>query len=438
MLRSYGELCHDYRDVIHLAEDLEKLGCPEETLFYLPGWNGPYDSTYPTYRPHPSLGGEEGFREMMGALHGKGFRVMIHTLGWGIDPYHPDIDRLIQYVRRDSEGRYQGYKIREAGWPPNRRLRFQTHRIPLADGTKERKVSFETVFVPDLCEGAMSLGGLAGSHPEIRVTMKGRSQSVPAGWFSDHEIYEFPVPFLLESGKNRVDIEAVGTAGIDWSRCWYRLTNCFVPTTPYRSSTCPILKADTADPGWIELFVEAVASVIEDFAIDAVHVDATVFDDPSGAKEMLLALRKRLPKTAIGGEWCTSLEDVAFWDFCQGATQSLTAQSEKLREPGGQGSLPVRGGLDERFFWLNKVSPVCEFVQNYLYILPHLCAANGFVPIGKVCDVYPKRLLYTDREELRRILKDSGRLGYMPALRVNYREYGLDEHAARFIREMVE
>jgi hypothetical protein len=143
------------------------------------------------------------------------------------------------------------------------------------------------------------------------------------------------------------------------------------------------LIADTSNPDWIKLFVDEVASAVETYGIDAVHVYATVVDRLPGAKELLLALKERLPETPIGGEWYATLGDVGYWTFSQGATQSLTATSDKLSGSGGQGSLPVRQGLEERYSWLNNPSPVCALVRKHLHVYPHLCAANGFVPFGE-------------------------------------------------------
>lgn len=433
MMRSYGEISHDFTDVTRLAEELAAIGCPPNTLFYLPGWNGPFDSTYPTYRPAPALGGEDGFRRMAESLHAKGYRLMIHTIGWGIDPFHPDIERLLPLARRDKDGNLEGYKFSESSGPPSRRLRFRADRVAVPSGTSGRKLSFHTVPVPGECEGHLSLGGGGGAERKARVTLNGRSQTASG----ENGEYAFPFPFRFEAGRNRIELEISGGPEPDWSRCWYGIDRCFVPKTPFGSSTHPILWADTGNPEWIRLFVDEVAAAVGDFGVDAVHVDATVCDMPSGADKLLRALRERLPAVAIGGEWCASLDDVGYWTFCQGATGSLLAKSDKLREPGGQGSLPVRRGLDERYRWLDKTSPVCGFVGDYVRIYPHLCAANGFVPIGKICDIYPKRLLYTDPEELWEICRDFRRLDYVPALRVNYREHGLDEYTARVVRELI-
>jgi hypothetical protein len=54
-----------------------------------------------------SWAGESKFRELTDYLHNNGFRLMIHTTGWGIDPYHPDIDALQKLVVRKG-GQFTG------------------------------------------------------------------------------------------------------------------------------------------------------------------------------------------------------------------------------------------------------------------------------------------------------------------------------------------
>jgi hypothetical protein len=118
MVRPNWEITHDYDDLQNLAYDLKEAGCPADTIFYLPGWQGPYDALYPTYWPFPDLGGEEGFRRMVDAMHESGYRVMIHVNGWGIDPYHPDIDQLEKYILRYEDGGFIGWQTDGRWLPP--------------------------------------------------------------------------------------------------------------------------------------------------------------------------------------------------------------------------------------------------------------------------------------------------------------------------------
>jgi hypothetical protein len=433
MMRSYGdEITHDYEDVIRLSEELHREGCPENTLFHIPGWNGPFDSTYPTYRAHPGLGGEQKFRQMIDTLHHHNFRVMLHTLGWGIDPFHPDIDNLRRYVLKDEDGNLRGYKTGEDAWPPSRRIRFKTDRVLVSGMESSCRIAFETVEVPALCEASLTIGGFKGRNTQIRVGLNGRNQITPAGWFSSHEYHEFPYPFQLDPGRNRIELETTGESEPDWSRCWYKISRCFVPKSIYLPSTRPILKADTSNPEWIRLYVDEAARAVTDYHIDCLYVDATTFYSPRGSKSLFEALKKRLPNTPLGAEWCDSVEELGWWAFSYGAAESLVSFSRKLGEP-SESKSPVRRGLDERYAWLNKPSPVCGFVSKYIY---YMSSANSFVPVGKISNVYPKRLLYTEQQELWDIMKDGRRLNFIPKIRVNYRDYGLDEHTKRLIGDL--
>ena len=96
----------------------------------------------------------------------------------------------------------------------------------------------------------------------------------------------------------------------------------------------------------------------------------------------------------------------------------------------------MKCGLPELHDWLDKVSPVCDFAWDYIRTYPHLCAINAFVPVGKICNTFPARQIPARTEEHWRVLRDAKRLGYIPALRVNFREYGLDEETVKAIREL--
>jgi hypothetical protein len=86
--------------------------------------------------------------------------------------------------------------------------------------------------------------------------------------------------------------------------------------------------------------------------------------------------------------------------------------------------------------WLDKASPVCSFVSDYFYTYQHLCAADAFVPVGKVCNILPARLMPPDPAELWRVLRNTTRYGTLPNLRVNFRKYGLDENTRKAVVEI--
>jgi len=409
-------------------------------LFYIPGYNGAYDSTYPTYGPHPDLGGEEKFREMVDALHENGFRVMIHTNAWGVDPCHPNIDEFLKYLVKDKNGDYAGWQTGTfTKWgimaPQSRPLKFRTEKIRFKGPKGAKSFTFKTVYIPDSCESQVMVGGLNVSDARVKFTIDWRSISTPAGWFKDHDEYAFPFPFLLKPGENKVQVEVIGgDAKPDWSEAWYKIRYCFVPLNPYYSWSYPILFADTNNPEWIKIFVDNVESVVRKYDIDAVHIDATEYHSN---KKLYEALKQRLPDIALAGESFSTLDSLGYWTFMQQAMQNMIGYLDVNRGTAQQGSLPDTSDLEELYRWLNKPSPVCSFVKDYIHIYPHLCAADAFVPIGKVCNVFSTRFSPRCPKELLKVTRDALKLDYIPGLRLNYRKYGLDDETKKVIREIV-
>jgi hypothetical protein len=176
-----------------------------------------------------------------------------------------------------------------------------------------------------------------------------------------------------------------------------------------------------------------VEKAVRKYGIDAVHVDATGYERHP---LILTALKERLPGVAIAGEGYSSLEALGFWSISQGAGQSLTQHLELMRGTKEQAALPDRSEMDALYAWLDKSSKVSDFVKDYIVNYPHLCAAESFVPVGKVCNTLPPRLSPRRKEDLWRVLRDAPRLNYVPGLRVNYRRYGLDPDTERAVREI--
>jgi hypothetical protein len=96
----------------------------------------------------------------------------------------------------------------------------------------------------------------------------------------------------------------------------------------------------------------------------------------------------------------------------------------------------MRGSVEDILGWMDQESEICDFASTYIKSYPHLCGANAFVPIGKVCNIFPARQVPLDGEELRGVLREAARLRYVPGLRVNYRQYGLDTQTALAIQEI--
>jgi hypothetical protein len=187
---------------------------------------------------------------------------------------------------------------------------------------------------------------------------------------------------------------------------------------------------DLDNPDYVRIYTDNVSAVVREYGIGAVHFDAEAVE---GARNLTARLRERLPDTPLAGEFFTSIEGLGTVVFCQGARQSLLKYEGRTIE---QSSLPVEGLGGLEVPWQDKPSPVCRFVKDYCLMYPHLCAANAFVPVGKVCNVCPPRQVPPYTDELMSVLRDAARLGYVPGLRVNYRQYGLDEATKRAITEL--
>lgn len=434
MLRSNWEVSHDFEDVRLMSAELSRVGCPTDTLIYLPGWNGAYDSTYPTYEPHRDLGGPAAFERMIDGIHSSGFRAMIHTNAWGLDPYHPEVDELARFVKLRADGAYRGWQcnrplMEESG----RRMAFETDRVSAGFSQRSASVEFTTVSVPGACQAFLSIGGVDPGNDRIVVSTGRRSVRTPRDWFASHESCELQYPLYLEAGANTVAVCTESGSSIDWSGLWYRIDACFIARNRYQSWTHPILGVDSSNPEWIEIFVERVAAAVTRYGIDAVHVDATSY---AKSPEVYERLCRRLPGVALAGEGYGSLKTLSSWSFSQGARQSLTGYVAQRNGTEEQKSIPDRTGTEELYRWLDKRSPVADFVCEYIKTYPHLCAADAFVPVGKVCNLYPPRKSPRDGAGLWRVLRDSSRLNYVPGLRLNYRRYGLDEQAAAAIAEI--
>jgi hypothetical protein len=408
-------------------------------LFYVPGWQGAYDGVHPAYRPDPELGGGAKFKELMDYLHQSGFRLMIHTTGWGIDPYFTDIDEVEKLARRDKNGNMMGWQTPfPEVHPPRVSLKFRTPRTPLQPPQGSGGFSFKTDAAPDVCEAMFSIGGIEPGAQRIRLTVGRRSLITPTGWFATHREYQFPFPLLLESGRNDVKVEVIGGR---WQGAWYQIRDAYGPPTPFQSWTYPILMADVSKPEYIKIYTENIRAVVKEYGIDAVHVDSSTFYAPDGGitpsmREVCYRLREALPGVALAAEWFRTYEEMNFWHIVQGARMSMKNYLNTERCPCSQGEVIPIEGRAAQYAWLNKPSTVCEFSKKFILVYPHLCSSNAFVPVGKVCNIFPPRQMPLVKSELWDVLSDALRLNYTPGLRVNYRGFGLDADTRRAIKEL--
>jgi len=416
MIQSDWKIAHDCDDIINLVKELREIGCPKDTLIYIDGFQGAFDSTYPTYQPHLDIGGEEKFKEMIDTIHKNGFRVMPHFNAWGIDPYHPKIDEYLKYALKDEDGNPQGWQTGGKIWgttlPRSRPLEFRPGKVPFHGPKGAKSFTFETVYVPGMCEALFTVGGLKVGDARVKFTIGRRSITTPPGWFKTHDEYDLPFPFLLKHGRNKVHVEVLGNVKPDWSESWYELRRCFVPVSVWSH---PIVRADTSKPEWIKIFVDEVESVVRKYNIDVVHVDATEYE---WNKQILDALKERLPGVPISGEGFFTMSALRLWTF---------SWMKQCRD-----YIYDMAGINDKPDWLKKPSKVGNFVRDYVYTW---YGYESFVPGAKIIDIPPPRPSLS-KEELWRILRNARKLNYIPSLRLNYRKYGLDEESKKAIQEI--
>lgn len=174
---------------------------------------------------------------------------------------------------------------------------------------------------------------------------------------------------------------------------------------------------DTDSPRWHEINTRLLADSVEEFDIDGVHVDSTVLwrEDDRG---FFSYLRRRLPEGTVFGTEVASAQSLGYFAFCQ---------TRPKEAPSIGGWTPPRSELP----WL-----ISRRYQRY-YL--HLCAPGGFVPVGSACSVDPVKALL-EREEIKQtqeLMELCRQHNLLYTLRVDYRDYGLDDGTKRFLREKI-
>jgi hypothetical protein len=393
--RPNGEISHDYQDVINLIRDLAKAGAPKDTLFYLPGWSGPYDARYPDYRPVKELGGAAKFRELVQAAHKNRYRVMIHTSPGLVDPYQPAFEeRWKKWARREprEEG---GEFIMWPGGIPTKALEFDSGRQPF-------KATTATVKVPDVCEARITVGGFGKER--LAVTVGDRTLRMP---YDASDPYTFPFPFFFRKGENQIRFSSLVTRhSSPPSDVWYRVHEAVQFPGVW---TRPLVNMSPDAAEWRSYIVEKVVAAMREYGIDAVHLDALV--QSWAWRPLYEELRRQLPGVAFSNEKNVGEAGLRFISLTQG---------NRVELPEGR-----------------KASPVCQkLVEPYLRFYRHLCGAGSFVPVGSVCSIRPPSVeLEEGAEGLHRHLKTVERLGVIRTLRLNYRRFGLDAQTRREVIE---
>jgi hypothetical protein len=401
MGRSNGDIAHSYQHCIDLASELYKAGAKGGILFYLPGWCGKYDAEYPDYTPKDWLGGEEKFKEMVDVLHECGYRVMLHYLQWGADPFSPDFQEIKHLAAEGADLEHP-----PVGWRccwPEMELDYDSERQKIKAQLKAAAATFSTLSLPPeppYFEGKITLGGIGSYAGRVRLSMNARSLPAPQGHFLDHDSYTFPYTFLVYEGENEVTLEFSEAEVPDLSGAWYRIHGVVYSDFIH---AYPIVRMDTTNDEWVELFTSRVIDIVRKYSIDAVHLDASsTWDIDAPDYEIDRRLSRALPGIAFSTE-VPNVPTMAMFPLSQ------------------NGHMPEHP---------DKYSPLAHLIlKPYRKMYWHLCGANGFVPVAQVCNCRPepRPVSEEDREDLRQAFRQAPQFGMTMTMRVNYRDYGLDE-----------
>jgi hypothetical protein len=457
------EVAHNYAHMRDLCRDLQGLGVRPGTVLYIPGWCGPYDGGYPHYEPVAELGGRSAFKEAIEAAHTAGYRIMVHTLGWGADPYVPAFEGMASVAVRnyrdpDNPPPPIVHKFQEqlppdgspvpaapaddplrgpyVGWPGGGEwfpIDYKSGRRAIGEASRSPNGwIFYTQPVPERCEAVVSLGGLqdVGSGV-IKLTVNGRSLTSPAGWFAGHDSYTFPFTYHFMPGENAVEISCFGSSGNvngmgegsrpELKAAWFSIDQAYGHDPARNVWTQPAVGTDMNDPAWHRAFCEKLVPTVQTCGVDIVHIDATTlwkWDD----RGLFAALKDRLPGgTAFGTEVATE-PGLRFFLLHQTGVGNLVAEA-----------LSARQGPDE---WKPEATDVPWRVSGrYGSFYASLCVPRGFVPTRSVCHVDPVKG-FSSEEEIewtQMSLLLAAKHHIIPTLRLNYRDYGLDDLTKRYL-----
>jgi len=423
----------NYEDVKNLAKDAAKYIDPKKVLLYLTGWAGAFDGCEPAYVPAPELGGEAAFRHMIDAVHALGYHVMLHTTIWGIDPYDEKIEEY-EAMSRKKDGKLSGWQIcreREDRMIP---FKFRSPRIALKDYAKGDVFTVPFGYVPGDCYAYMTVGGARGKG-RIKLNHGRYPIWSPTGWFEHDDICDYIYPIYLSEGQ--ADIEVTVPEGMDISDAFIQIRMTTTYTSPWTVWSRPMLMGRKDSDAYNALISKRLRAVTLEYGIDAMYLDAACFyGEKDGYKQTIMSIVDALPeKTVYACEFLSTWEEMDFWMSCflQYPPDMLVSKFPAVcvRE---FSCPPMLEGVYKFNAWLDKTSPICDFAKEYIrYWAP----GPGFKPVCHVANIMtqPRKIPVSDKETWR-IFHNMIRMNELPNLRINYRDYGLDEQTILALREI--
>ncbi|MCC7355890.1 MAG: hypothetical protein IT330_19295 [Anaerolineae bacterium] len=423
MIRSQGEVTHSYAHLRNLVQEMKQAGMGGGVLFYLTGHHDLYDRRFPFFGPSDLIGGAQGFKEMVGAVHDAGHWVMPHCAIWSVDPYQPYFEEFedIALIFSETEG-YSGRRVgaydASPGMHPVTPLDYDSGYVPLKAEKGNGFVTFLTPELPQPMEAHLTVSGVKNfASGQLRASLHYRELVSPLGKFAISDSHRFRFRFRFEAGVNRVRLDFLGGTP-DLSSASFRINEAVYPGQKGSSNrlgpvwTHPHVRVEMSDPRWIKTIRNDLTSLVNNFGVDAIHMDAASVLTRSDLP-IYQDLRQALPRTVFGCEFFTELA-LFFFHITQNA--DIPPES-----PHRTTDLAYRLG------------------EPYLKFYLHLCQSLGFVPVGTACNhlPIPDKLTPELREKAERHWREGPKWHILPNIRLNYRDYSLDPRTREAFHEVL-
>ena len=413
MHRNDGEILNTFDHVVQFCGDLKRMGVRGGVVVRIVGFQGPFDSRYPYFDPDPALGGPEGFRRMADAVHAGGNFLMPHLNVWGIDPFGEDFerfehlampyDRCYERMLNGQVGPYQGwasiYPATPTGFDSGER------RIePVEVGGSH--LVFETCEIPEDVEAYLALPRLrvSGDGPVAATVGLRTGRWWPSPRAAGQRV-RYRYRYRFTPGRNTVRLDFPGPLP-SLSGATYRISGAITGDWAW---SWPIVRAEANDPEWIGITRDNLVRVCREYDIEYPYIDCVNIWRPED-RPVFDMIREELPGRVFGCEYSAEL---GYNMFRSTGVEAVCPPSD---EQAGYRVTDFARRIHRRY---------TRFHTTGYSFVPYGGPSFFF---GKLCAAEGER--WTQAE---RWLAMAPELGVLPAVRLNYRDYGLDPKAAEVI-----
>ncbi|MCC5833178.1 MAG: hypothetical protein JJU20_00450 [Opitutales bacterium] len=103
-----GQIVNGFKDIADFVAMADARGFGRDSIFYLPGWDGPYDGTYPDYDAWSTAGGKDELLRLRDVIHDIGGRLVLHLNHAAVSADRlPDYPELKNARIKDDKGSWR-------------------------------------------------------------------------------------------------------------------------------------------------------------------------------------------------------------------------------------------------------------------------------------------------------------------------------------------